>query len=109
MSCQEPEFLFLLFPQEHCSSFVILTRTFIALPQTKGFAVDPVKPREVFTPRFGVEGWKMQHHGCTLLVKNTGREEMERKKNDPREISKDIWSALRENKAALTLGFVADF
>lgn len=34
---------------------------------------------------------------------------MGRKKGDPREFSKDIWSALWENKAALTLGFIADF
>lgn len=29
--------------------------------------------------------------------------------NDPRELSETIWSALRENEAALILGFVADF
>jgi len=42
-------------------------------------------------------------------VKEAVREKMGRKKNDPKELSKSIWSALRENKAALTLGFAADF
>lgn len=42
-------------------------------------------------------------------MKEAVREKMGRKQNDPRELSKGLWSALRENKAALTLGFVADF
>lgn len=103
------ESLDFFFPSSlRCSNFVILPRKFIALPRTKGFAIDPVKPHGVFTPRFGAEGWEMQHHGSTLLVKEAVREKVGRK-NDPRELSKGIWSALRENKAALTLGLVADF
>lgn len=102
------DFFLLLIPQVHCSNFVILPRKCIALPRTKGFAIDPVKPHGVFTSCFGAEGGEMQHHGSALLVKEAVREKMGRK-NDPRELSKGIWSALRENKAALTLGLVADF
>lgn len=52
----------------------------------------------------------MHHHGFSLGVEETAKDEKtQRKKHHPRERSKCMRPASRENKAALTLWFVADF
>lgn len=99
----EPFFFFFLLLFHRCIALVFSLK---ALPQTKRSSGDP----EVFTPRFWAESKEMHHHGFALGVEETAKDEKTRRgKHHPREGSKGTRPASRENKAALTLWFVADF